>query len=249
MKKHLIRLLIASGFAAVIAFYIALALYYLPDNGTSAQTSVASAKSAIQEGNIGVISGKLGPSNTSTGWMDVMTTQIKTSSQKDLIMTALMEVGLYTRTLVRSKLATPDTSSALAGVEVRMVIDPGSKQRIVEPGEVIFARSTQELTATFQGIIDKCLGLSNGSIVIDPICVKPEELQLVLDTMAAHAFVFVLDDLGSGVHTVKLQARIKLNKIVQTGEVEARATIGKGSFSVEEVRLVRGDAHYFVNRI
>ena len=43
---------------------------------------------------------------------------MKTSQQKDMVMTASMEVGLYTRTLVRSKLGTPDTSSATAGVEV-----------------------------------------------------------------------------------------------------------------------------------
>jgi len=39
---------------------------------------------------------------------------------------------------------------------------------------------------------------------------------------------------------MKVQARMKLNNTVQLGEVEARATIGKGSCSVEEVRLVRG---------
>ena len=240
MNKYLIRLLIASGFAAVIAIYIAIGLSYLPDNKTSAQTSLPAAKSAIQVGNIGVMSGKLGPGNTTSSWMDVMSTQMKTSSQKDLVMTVSMEVGLYTRTLVRSKLATPDTSSASAGVEMRVIVDPGPNQRIMEPGEIVFGRRTQELTATFQGIIDKCLTLTNGAITVDTTCVTPEELQLVLDTMSANAFVFALDDMGSGVHTMKVQARMKLNNTVQLGEVEARATIGKGSCSVEEVRLVRG---------
>ena len=243
MNKYLIRLLIASGFAAVIAICIAIGFSYLPDNKTSAQTSLPASKSAIQVGNIGVMSGKLGPGNTTSSWMDVMSTQMKTSSQKDLVMTVSMEVGLYTRTLVRSKLATPDTSSASAGVEMRVIVDPGPNQRIMEPGEVVFGRRTQELTATFQGIIDKCLTLSttgSNSIVVDPTCVTPEELQLVLDTMSANAFVFALDDMGSGVHTMKVQARMKLNNTVQLGEVEARATIGKGSCSVEEVRLIKG---------
>jgi hypothetical protein len=31
-----------------------------------------------------------------------------------------------------------------------------------------------------------------------------------------------------------------LNNTVQTGEVEARCAIGKGSMAVEEVRLVKG---------
>jgi len=240
MNKHITRLLIASGFVLFIAAFTTIGVLFVPNNGTSAQTSLPASKSAIQVGNIGVMSGKLGPGNTTSSWMDVMSTQMKTSSQKDLVMTVSMEVGLYTRTLVRSKLATPDTSSASAGVEMRVIVDPGPNQRIMEPGEIVFGRRTQELTATFQGIIDKCLTLTNGAITVDTTCVTPEELQLVLDTMSANAFVFALDDMGSGVHTMKVQARMKLNNTVQLGEVEARATIGKGSCSVEEVRLVRG---------
>jgi hypothetical protein len=75
---------------------------------------------ALQVGNIAVMSGKLGAGSSETGWMYIMSTVIKTSQQKDLIMTASLEVGLYTRTLVRSKTGTPDTSSASAGVEVRL---------------------------------------------------------------------------------------------------------------------------------
>src|SRR5262245_17883998 len=103
-------------------------------------------------------------------------------------------------------------------------------------------RRTQELTATLQGLIDGCLTVdpTTGAVIINPTCVQPETLQLVLDTINANAFVFAMDDMGAGVHTMKMQARIKLNNTVQTGDVEARATIGKGSMSVEEVRLVKG---------
>jgi hypothetical protein len=168
---------------------------------------------------------------------------MKTSQQKDMVMTASMEVGLYTRTLVKSKLGTPDTSSATAGVEVRMVVDAGTpNERIAYPGPVIFGRRTQELTATFQGLIDGCQTVdpATGSVIIDPTCVRPEELQLVLDTMNANSFVFGLDDMGAGVHDVKMQARMSLNTTVQTGDAEARCIMGKGSMSVEEVRLVKG---------
>jgi len=241
MKKHLFRFLIASGFAAVIAIYIALSLFYLPDNKASAQSSLPSSKSAIQLGDLNVMSGTL--SNTganATGWMDVMKAQMKTSQQKDMVMTVSMEVGLFTKTTVSSKLATPDTSTASAGVEMRMVIDPGTaNERIAYPGTVVFGRRTQTLSATLQGIIDKCLTLSNGSIVLDPTCVTPEEISLVLDTMNANAFVFAMDQLGAGTHTMKAQARIKLNTSVQLGTAEARAILGKGSMSVEEVRLVK----------
>src|SRR5262245_38323632 len=239
MNKQLIRFLFASGLVAVIVLCLALGISYLPQFRTGAQTSLPDSKAALQVGNIAVMSGKLGAGSSETPWMDIMSTSIKTSQMKDLIMTASMEVGLYTRTLVRSKTGTPDTSSASAGVEVRIIVDPGANQRIAEPGDVVFGRRTQELTATFQGLIDGCqkFDSTTGAVIIDPNCVTPESLQLLLDTMNASTFVFALDDLGSGVHTVKMQARIKLNNTVQTGDVEAKATIGKGSCSVEEVRL------------
>jgi hypothetical protein len=39
---------------------------------------------------------------------------------------------------------------------------------------------------------------------------------------------------------MKLQARMVMNTTVQLGDAEARCTMGKGSMSVEEVRLVKG---------
>ena len=243
MKKHFNRFLFIGGFLAAIALCFVFALSYLPQSRSAAQTSLPSSKAALKMGNIAVMDARLGAGSTKSGWQTMMSTVMKTSQQKDLVMTASMEVGLYTRTLVRSKLGTPDTSSASAGVEVRVVVDEGTpNQRIAEPGDVIFGRRTQELTATFQGLIDGCLSVdaATGAVILNPTCVTPETLQLVLDTMNASTFVFALPDMGSGVHTVKMQARMTLNTTVQTGDVEARATIGKGSLAVEEVRLVKG---------
>jgi len=220
-----------------------MALNYLPLSRIGAQTGTPSAKNTLQLGNIAVMDARLGAASTKSNWQNVMSGVMKTSSQKDMVITAAMEVGLYTRTLVRSKLGTPDTSSALAGVEVRVVVDAGTpNERIAYPGDVVFGRRNQELTATFQGLIDGCLttDLTTGAVILNETCVKPEELQLVLDTMNANSFVFALDDMGSGTHTIKVQARMVMNTTVQTGEVEARCTIGKGSMSVEEVRLVKG---------
>ncbi|MGH9844695.1 MAG: hypothetical protein ACREEM_38750 [Blastocatellia bacterium] len=243
MNKQLNRFLFTGALAAVIALCLTFSLGYLPRSRTGAQSSTPSAKSAMQAGNIAVVDGRLGAGSSQTSWQNIMFTTIKTSQQKDLVMTASLEVGLYTRTLVRSKSGTPDTSSAGVGVEVRLMVDEGTpNQRIAEPGDVVFGRRLQELTATFQGLIDGCLTVDplTGSVIINETCVKPEELQLILDTMNANSFTFALDDLGAGVHSVKMQTRIKLNNTVQTGEVEARATIGKGCLSVEEVRFVKG---------
>jgi hypothetical protein len=99
MNRQLIRILFATGLVAVIALCLALGFSYLPQYRTEAQTSLPSSKAALQVGNIAVMSGKLGAGSSETGWMDVMSTTIKTSQQKDLIMTASMEVSSYQGTI------------------------------------------------------------------------------------------------------------------------------------------------------
>ncbi len=245
MNRNVSRILFTGAAVAVIALCLSIGLSYLPLSRTGAQSSLPSAKAIMQMGPITVMDARLSATNPMSNWQTIMSGSMKTSEQKDMLMTASLEVGLYTRTLVRSKLGTPDTSMASAGVEVRMVVDEGTpNQRIAYPGDVIFGRRTQELTATFQGLIDGCLTVdpTTGAVIINETCVKPEELQLILDTMNANSFVFGLDDLGSGVHTMKVQARMVMNTTVQTGDAEARCAIGKGSRAVEEVRRVKGTA-------
>ena len=109
------------------------------------------------------------------------------------------------------------------------------------PGTVVFGRRTQTLTATFQGLIDGCLTIDplTGGIILDPTCVQPEELELILKTMNANAFNFIIADLEAGIHTISVQARMNLAASAQAGTASARALIGKGSMTCEEVRLIQ----------
>jgi hypothetical protein len=193
---------------------------------------------------------------------------LKTSQQKDLFMDVSLECGLITETVVRSKGGKQDTSTAEAMVQVQVVIDPGTpQQRIAEPGTINFCRRNQQLSATFQGIFEgpsqctyidpltgaelidtacldaACLMIDpdTGAIVINDTCLTPEEVGLLLDTMTANSFNFVLDDLGSGVHTVAVYARISSGSSAQAGSSSAKALLGKGSLTVEEVRLIKGE--------
>ena len=59
--------------------------------------------------------------------------------------------------------------------------------------------------------------------------------------MNANSFNFILDDLGSGVHMVEVQAQIKSASSSQNGTAEARASIGKGSVTIEQVRMFKDD--------
>jgi len=234
-------MLLVSTIAVVVSFAV---VYSFMPVGSSAQ-ALPSSKAAVQTGDIQVLEGLLGPGDTDTDWDTVLTTSLKTSQQKDLVIDVSAEIGLLTRTLAKSKMGELDGASATAGVQFRVLIDGGTpNERIAYPGDVVFGRRTQTLTAVFQGLIEGCLTVDDeGNVIIDEECVEPEELELILRTMNANAFSFVLDDLGAGVHGVEVQARIVLaNELLgtQQGEVEAEALIGKGTVSVQEVRLVKG---------
>lgn len=216
------------------ALMIALALPF----AASAQTSQPSAKVTAKTSSINLI-----PATKATsGWQTVLSNKIKTSSQKDLIIGTSLEVGLYTRTLVRSKLMTTDTSLAKGVVQVRVLVDG----KPAEPGEVVFGRRSQQLSATLEGAISGCLSIVTNpdgtqSIVLDPTCVTPEEIELILDTMDAASFNFVAPDVAVGTHTVSVQARIDTTGSADAGSYEATATVGKGSMTVESVRMIRNE--------
>ncbi len=106
-----------------------------------AQTSQPSAKVTAKTANFTLL-----PSTTGTGgWQTLLSNTIKTSNQKDLFIGASFEVGLYTQTLVSSKNMTKDTSTADARVQVRVLLDG---TRVVEPGNVVYGRRKQTLSAT-----------------------------------------------------------------------------------------------------
>lgn len=90
--------------------------------------------------------------------------------------------------------------------------------------------------ATFNGI---CTDTNGDGIVNYNECETPEELELILDTTAAHHFNFILDDVGQGTHKVAMWGCINTATNSQAGEATARAAAGKGSLVVEEVRLVK----------
>jgi hypothetical protein len=69
----------------------------------------------------------------------------------------------------------------------------------------------------------------------------PEETKLILDTMSANTFNFLHADAGVGTHLLEVQARIDLEASAETGKAEARAMLGKGSLTLEAVRLIVGE--------
>ena len=98
------------------------------------------------------------------------------------------------------------------------------------------------MTAVFAGIDNCSQQNSDGTTSVNENCLTPESLELLLDTMNANAFNFILPDLTSGTHTIEVQARINLEATADQGSAQSRAYLGKGSVTVEEVRMVKDAA-------
>lgn len=202
-----------------------------------AGSSMPAAKATAKVADMTVLSLSSG-SATSTGWVTVLDTALKTANQKDLFVDVSLQSGLYTQTTVRSKDMNKDTSTAGAAVKVRVLVD-GQAAR---PGAITFNSRHQELSATLQGqvaLVDK-----NGNGVIEEgelETVAEEEISLLLNTISANSFNFVMPNLTAGVHHVMVEAQIETNGTWQSGSAKAQAVIGAGSVTVEEVRFVQNN--------
>lgn len=204
---------------------VVVSLVLLVCTGAMAQ----SAKSAVQVNTAAIVNADC----AAGAWSEIAKVSIHTSSQKDLVIGASLETILYTDTLVKSKGGSSDTSTAEALLKVRVLADDTTEAR---PGVVIFDKRTQTLMAKFNGI---CTDLNGDGIVQYNECTQPEELQLILDTTAAHHFNFLLEDVGVGDHTVRMQGCVATSGSAQAGSWDADAAAGKGAITVEEVRLVK----------
>ena len=149
------------------------------------------------------------PETTGTGdWVNVLTNNIKTANNKDLFITAALEVGLYTRT------ETPPDSTARASVQVRVLRDG----QVVEPGVIAYGRRIQIVNAL--------------------------QIDLSLNTLEAASFSFVDVDVPVGVHSITVQARVDTGGVP---DFAAFGLVGKGTLTVESVRLIKGEDVVLVN--
>lgn len=188
---------------------------------------VPSTKAAAFFGDIAILD------STELGWTTVMSTQIRTSNQKTLFINPSLECGLYTSTTVRSRNGTRDTSTATATIQMQVLVDGV----VAMPGVVVYCSRTQQLSATLGGILQSCTDFNgDGTTTAEECEMTDEEISLLLSTMNAASFNFGAN-VGTGVHSISVQARISTSTVSQTGAASAYATIGKGSVVVTEQRL------------
>ena len=176
------------------------------------------------------------PDTSSYNWNTVLQTTIKTPNKKDLLVGASFETGLYTQTKVKGKSGASDSANANATLKIRLLID--GLETVAYPNEVVYDYRSQTLNAVLGGVIESCQDTDgNGVIDVGAECtVSDEEIELILDTMAAHHFNFVVRNLTAGEHTVEVQAMIETGGVSGNGSYSAWASVGRGSLTVEEVR-------------
>lgn len=195
----------------------------------------ASAKFTANVGSMAVVSPML-KANDADGWSTVLSGQIHTATPKDLLIGVSLETSLLTDTLVKSSKGVQDTSTAEAGIEIKVLVD-GQE---AAPGVVVFDKRKQQLSATLGGYYTNCMddNLDGITDMLTECDLVPEEIELLLDTTAAHHFNFIKADLGQGVHTVVVKSKISNNTVFANGTASSSALLGKGSLSVEEVQAV-----------
>jgi hypothetical protein len=231
--------------------------------GFSGAFAGPSAKATAQIGNLSVIevsgsggSGILGSGDN--GWNPLFTQIIKTPQDKDLFIDVSLECGLTTDTTVMSKKLVRAMATAEAIVEVRVLVD--NIPVAVNGGgdtDITFARREQTLIAEFAGDFSECMtaDLVTGAVTVDWACADPEMLQLILDTMQANSFNFVVPDLDAAEHTVQIQAKLSYEAsgnleqetiddatvTMAEGLAFAKAYLGNGSVTVETVRMIKNE--------
>ncbi len=216
-----------------------------------ADSTNASAKVTIQSSWVNVLgpitASTASPTNITSGWQTVLEQGIKMANNHDLLINAGFEVGLYTSTTVSSKNMVTDTSTATASVKVRALVDGVE----ASPGEVVYGKRTQQLSATLEGAIAGCLSIATNSvgglqIVLNTNCVAPEVITLMQDTMSANSFFFAMPNLSSGWHDIQIQAKIDAMGDNQNGTFQAAGLVGKGTLTAESVRMAKDPPYGYI---
>lgn len=194
------------------------------------------------------------PLNTTTDVapFNALEINIHTGSKKDLLIGVSLETQLFTRTKVKGKKGSSETSTAKGTVTVCVEVDGiAAPNPNLAPDCVTFDKREQTLSATFGGVIETCEDTltctagdtvaadcapgSDGIITVAIECVvTDEDIELILDTMSAHHFNYVVRNLAAGDHVVKVLVSGDVDDSGADGE--AKLGVGQGSLTVEEVR-------------
>jgi len=167
----------------------------------------------------------------------IMTQNIKVANDKDLFIDLALQTGTYVTTEVKSKNMVKDTSWGTCDILVWVKVDGIFGEKVYPGYPIVFDSRIQRLSAELQGFIPS---VDPDSGAIDPIT-EPEVIELLVGTMSAHSFNFIVEDLSPGMHEVQVCVLAVATAASQLGSAEAVAMVGLGSMTIEEVRMVKDD--------
>ena len=207
--------------------------------GAASEALAQSAKATARVANIAFLH------DSDSDWEPILAAAVRAPNDKDLFIDVSLECSVLTETRVLSSGGIPDMSTAEGAVDVRVVIDPGTPaERLAHPqGEamdgVTFCQRRQQLEGVYAGIENCETDPETGEEECET---SEEETRLLLETLNANSFNFIAEDLASGDHVVRVEARAR---VVETpsengGDARAVAAIGNGSVTIEVVRMIRG---------
>ena len=182
------------------------------------------------------------------GGAKVLFGNIKTPSaaNKTVLVMATLESSILTNTLVASKNGQNSTSSAMGSVVVTpkvyfcpnndcsgasgTLVDIATMGGSVTPNQVTFNQRLQTLSASLQGLnctVDATTGVLT--------CTDPETIGLLLSTMSANGFNFLVQTPGQGVYQVQLGVALESTASTNALPAGAQAMVGVGAGSLVEM--------------
>src|SRR5262249_39666226 len=181
------------------------------------------------------------------GGAKVLFGKIKTPSaaNKNVLIIATLESSILTNTVFASKGRNNSTSTASGSVIVTpkvylcpsndcsgasgTLVDITKMGGSVTPDHVTFNQRTQTLTASLAGL--NCTASTTGVIT----CTDPETIGLLLSTMSANGFNFLVQTPGQGVYQVQLGVALEASASTNSLPAGAQATVGVGAGSLVEM--------------
>jgi hypothetical protein len=237
----------------VVSTFIALALASLAAGPTAAAEGTKSTKTAVQVESLTEI-------HQTNSFVPILSASIHIPEQKDIHVDVSAECGLATDTTVKSKGkhsddgTSADSATAEAAVMIRVrVFDQNGVEvpDVVKPSRAVtFCKRTQTLSAKLQGFIatSGCFD-ADGNFRDDlaECTLYTEEIGLMLDTLQANAFNYLVENLNQGVYTVVAEAEIHTcssdpaANCATTGEngssFSSTAMLGMRSMVLDEIHI------------
>ena len=160
------------------------------------------------------------------------------STSKYLLIGASLETSLLTETGVTGGTGTKQSSTAFGSIVVTPeVLAPNGQKVPVWPSKVTFDERLQTLTANLSGCLTN-FDPTTGLPVVT--CTDSESVNLLLSTMSAHSFNFLVENHGTGTYTVKLHigatAKASSTSIVAASRVNVGVGVGSLYASLVQVQ-------------